>query len=117
MPTIQDVVQALGTREGVEAVLVLGQDGLTIDAYTGNGLDADGVAALVPSVTAACEQLGAAAGRGKFGVGLVEYADGMVLVVEITGDTLLAMVFKAGTNVGSHLYEVQRHRSAIASLL
>lgn len=117
MPTIHDVVQALGSREGVDAVLVLGEDGLTIDAHAGAGLDADGLAALVPSVTAACEQLGSAAERGGFGVGLVEYANGMVLVAELTADTLLAMVFAAGANVGSHLYELKRHRTAIAELL
>ncbi len=117
MPTIHDVVQALGTREGVDAVLVLSQDGLTIDAQAGDGLDADGLAALVPSVAAACEQLGSAAERGGFGVGLVEYANGMVLVAKLTTDTLLAMVFAAGANAGRHLYELKRHRAAIAELL
>ena len=117
MPTINDVVRALGTREGVDAVLVLGQDGLTIDAYARDGLDPDGLAALVPSVTAACEQLGSAAERGRFDLGLVEYAEGMVLVAELTAEVLLAVVFAAGTNVGSHLYELRRHRTAIAQLL
>ncbi|MGD8726805.1 MAG: roadblock/LC7 domain-containing protein [Gemmatimonadales bacterium] len=117
MPTIHDVVQALGSRDGVDAVLVLGQDGLTIDAHTTDGLDPDGLAALVPSLTAACEQLGTAASRGGFGVGLVEYTSGMVLVSQLTADTLLAVVFAAGANVGSHLYELKRHRAAIAELL
>lgn len=117
MPTIHEVVQALGTREGVDAVLLLGQDGLVIDSQAGDGVDADGLAALVPPVTAACEQLGSAAERGGFGVGLVEYARGMVMVAELTADTLLAVVFAAGANVGSHLYELKRHRAAIAELL
>lgn len=117
MSTIRDVVQMLGKREGVDAVIVLGRDGLTIDAHAGDGLDPDGLAALVPSVVAACNHLGAAAGRGGFGTGLVEYDEGMALVAELTPETLLAMFFKPGTNVGSHLYELRRHRQAIASLL
>jgi len=87
-----------------------------IDAHAGDGLDPDGLAALVPSVAAACGQLGSAAGRGRFGIGLVEYTRGMVLVAELSSEVLLAVVFAAGTNVGSHLYELQRHRAAITEL-
>lgn len=117
MPTIRDVVQALGRREGVDAVIVLGRDGLTIDAYGADGLDPDGLAALVPSVVAACNRLGAAAERGGFGMGVVEYQQGLALVAEITPETLLTVFIKGGTNVGSLLYELQRHRAAIAELL
>ena len=117
MPTIRDVVQALGEREGVEAVILLGRDGLPIDSHTANGLDTDGLAALVPSLVAACEQLGDAADRGGFGTGLVEYAHGMALITELTDDTLLAVLFAPDTNVGHHLFELRRHREAIAALL
>jgi predicted regulator of Ras-like GTPase activity (Roadblock/LC7/MglB family) len=117
MPNIRDVVQALGSRDGVDAVIVLGRDGLTIDAHAADGLDADGLAALVPPVVAACNRLGGAADRGDFGTGVVEYADGLVLVAEISSDALLAIFFKANTNVGSLLYELRRHRAAIAGLL
>jgi predicted regulator of Ras-like GTPase activity (Roadblock/LC7/MglB family) len=117
MPTIRDVVQALGSRDGVESVIVLGRDGLTIDAHTSDGLDADGLAALVPPLVAACNRLGGAAGRGGFGTGLVEYADGLALVAEIGPEALLAIFFKPNTNVGSLLYELRRHRAAIAGLL
>jgi predicted regulator of Ras-like GTPase activity (Roadblock/LC7/MglB family) len=117
MPTIRDVLRALSDREGVDAAIVLSRDGLTIDAHVADGLDPDGLAALVPSVVSACTQLGAASERGGFGMGLIECAEGMMLVAEISDDALLAMFFAPGTNVGSHLYEVQRHRPAIADLL
>jgi predicted regulator of Ras-like GTPase activity (Roadblock/LC7/MglB family) len=117
MPTIRDVVQTLGKREGVDAVIVLGRDGLTIDSYGADGLDPDGLAALVPSVVAACNRLGTAAERGGFGMGVVEYQQGLALVSEVTPETLLAVFIQRGTNVGSLLYELQRHRAAIAELL
>lgn len=117
MPTIRDVVEALSGREGVDAVLVLGRDGLPIDAKAGDGLDTDGLAALVPSVVAACNRLGSAAHRGTFGSGVVEYASGMAVVTSITPDALLAIFVKSGTNVGSLLYELRRHRGSIAGLL
>lgn len=117
MPTIRDVVKALAGRDGVEAVVVLGRDGLTIDAHASNGLDPDGLAALVPSVVASCNRLGTAAQRGGFARGVVEFDQGMLLVAEITSDALLAMVFRPDANIGSLLYELRRHREAIAGLL
>lgn len=117
MPTIRDVVQALGGRDGVEGVIVLGRDGLTIDAHTVDGIDADGLAALVPSVVAACNRLGSAAGRGSFGTGVVEYDRGLALVTEVTPESLLAIFVRADTNIGGLLHELRRHREAIAELL
>jgi predicted regulator of Ras-like GTPase activity (Roadblock/LC7/MglB family) len=117
MPTIRDVVHALAGREGVAAVIVLGRDGLPIDAHAPNGLDSDGLAALVPAVVTACEQLGGAANCGGFGIGVVEFAEGIVLVTELGEEALLAVVFAPGTNIGRHLFELRRHHRAIAALL
>lgn len=117
MPTIRDVVSALSRRAGVDAVIVVGRDGLTIDAQARDGLDADSLAALVPSLVDTCSRLGSAAGRGSFGTGLVEYSEGLALVTELTPDAILAIFFKANTNVGTLLYELRRHGPAIAHLL
>jgi predicted regulator of Ras-like GTPase activity (Roadblock/LC7/MglB family) len=117
MPTIRDVVQALSRREGVDAVVVLGRDGLTIDSASRNGLDPDGLAALVPSVAAACSRLGSAASRGDFNSGVVEFGRGMIVVSVLSPDVLLAIVVAAGVNIGALLFELQQHRVSIAGLL
>ena len=117
MPTIRDVVRALHAREGVEAVVVLGRDGLTIDAVASDGLDTDGLAALVPSVVASCTRLGNAAVRGEFAIGAVEYAGGVIVVAALSSDALLAVLVRGGTNIGGLLYELHRHTPAIAGLL
>jgi predicted regulator of Ras-like GTPase activity (Roadblock/LC7/MglB family) len=117
MPTIRDVVQALSARAGVEAVVVLGRDGLPIDAQTADHLDTEGVAALVPALVSGCEQVGAAAGRGTFGTSVIEFSEGMALVSHLTDDSLLAIVFAPDTNIGDLLHELRQHRQAIAALL
>jgi predicted regulator of Ras-like GTPase activity (Roadblock/LC7/MglB family) len=117
MPTIRDVVKALRTREGVEAVIVLGRDGLTIDAQAGDGLDTDGLAALVPAVVTSCTRLGNAATRGEFSLGAVEYAGGMIVIAALSPEALLAVLVRGDTNIGGLLYELHRHRPAIAGLL
>src|SRR6266849_3876434 len=104
MATIRDVVEALARRGGVDAVVVVGRDGLPIDARAADGLDAENVAALLPSVINGLAQLGQAGGRGDFGTGVLEFGSGVVLV-------------RPSTNVGALLYDLRRHRSAIAGLL
>src|SRR5260221_104039 len=44
MATIRDVVEALSRSNGVDAVVVVGRDGLPIDSRVANGVDADSVA-------------------------------------------------------------------------
>ena len=67
MATIREVVEALSRRPGVDAVVVVGRDGLPIDSHTKNGVDPENVAALLPSVINGMTQLGEAAQRGEFG--------------------------------------------------
>jgi predicted regulator of Ras-like GTPase activity (Roadblock/LC7/MglB family) len=117
MATIRDVVQALARRPGVQAAIVLGGDGLPIDSAVHNGMDPDSVAALVPPVVAACGHLGIAASCGAFGATAVEFASGTTLVANLTPDAVLALVVTPGTNVGALLYEIRKHRAAIAGLL
>ena len=117
MPTIRDVVQALARRQGVKAVIVLGRDGLPIDSHAHNGLDSDSLAAVVPALVTACGSIGSAASCGAFDSGVVEFDGGMAMVTSVTPDALLAIVVDPQTNIGPLLYEIRKHRPAIAKLL
>src|SRR5437660_1168720 len=117
MATIREVVEALSRRTGVDAVVVVGRDGLPIDSRTANGVDAESVAALLPSVINGMAQLGQAGGRGDFGAGVLEFGAGLALVSVLHADALLVVLVQPSTNVGALLYDLRRHRSAIASLL
>ena len=98
-------------------MVVLGFDGLTIDSFTKNGSDADGVAALVPLLIDACAKLGAVGTCGEFNAGVMEYGNGFVVVSVVSSDVLIAIVVQPDTNVGGLLYELRQHRAAIADLL
>ena len=117
MATIRDVVEALGWRAGVDAVVVVGRDGLPIDSRTKNGVDADSVAALLPSVINSMAQLGQAGRRGDFATGVLEFGTGLAVVSVLNTDALLIVLVQPSTNVGGLLYDLRRHRSAIAALL
>lgn len=117
MPTIRDVVEALSNRPGVDAVVVAGRDGLPIDSHAVAAVDAESVAAIVPSAVNAMAQLGTAAARGEFGTGVLEFAGGLAVVAVLHADALLVILVRPSTNVGSLLFDLRRHRSAIAGLL
>ncbi len=115
--TIRDVVDALAQREGVNTVIVLGRDGLPIASGAKNGVDADGLAALVPSLVDACTEFGHAGACGDFTTSVVEYGAGLAIVSVLTPETLLTILVDPKTNVGPLLYELHQHRPNIAGLL
>lgn len=117
MATIRDVVDALGRREGVEAVIILGNDGLPIASHVANGADPDVLSALVPNIVQANEQLGQHAGRGNMTTCVVEYQSGLAVLANITADAKLLVMLRPKTNIGPLLYDLTRHRAEIAGLL
>jgi len=117
MPTIRDVVQALARREGVDAVIILGNDGLPIDSQVAAGLDSETVAAHLPAVLQSCEELGRNALRGDLTTGVLEYAGGFAVVANLSHDAKLLVLLRPGANLGPLLYDLTRHRAAIAGLL
>lgn len=117
MASIHDVVGALGRRDGVEAVIILGNDGLPIASHVGNGVDPEVLSALVPNVVQATEQLGQHAGRGTLAMGVLEYAAGYAVVASLSAEAKLLILVRPRTNVGPLLYDLARHRAEIGGLL
>jgi predicted regulator of Ras-like GTPase activity (Roadblock/LC7/MglB family) len=99
MPTIRDLVGAIRQREGVEAAVVLGRDGLLIDGQAEPGLDAEHVAAHVPQIVSTADEFGAVAARGTL------------------ADAVLLVLVKPNANVGQLLFELRRNREHIAALV
>src|SRR5258705_12118482 len=80
MASIRDVVEALSRSKGVDAVVVVGRDGLPIDYRVANGVDAESVAALLPTAINQMAQLGDGGGRGDFTTAVLEFSRGLALV-------------------------------------
>lgn len=117
MPTIHDLVRAIAQREGVEAVVILGRDGLLIDGRTAGEQDGEHLAALTPAIASAAERLGHAAHRGALITAVLEHERGMAVVFSISADALLLVLVHSTADVGPLLYELRRHRANIASLV
>ena len=117
MPTIHDLVRALAERDGVEAVVVLGRDGLLIDGRTAGDLDGEQLAALTPAAAAAAEAIGEAASRGPLVTAVLEFERGLAVASSLSADAMLLVMVHATANVGSLLYDLRRHRASIASIV
>src|SRR6266540_3384170 len=111
MASIRDVVEALSRSTGVDAVVVVGRDGVA------NGVDAESVAALLPTAINHMAQLGDAGGRGDFTTAVLEFGRGLAVVAVLHADALLIVLVQPATNVGALLFDLRRHRTAIAGLL
>lgn len=117
MPTIRDIVPAIAQREEVEAAILLGRDGLLIDARAADGVDVERLAAHVPSILGAADELGRAAGHGAATTAVVELEGGMLIVSSLSAEAILLVLVRPGVNVGPLLFEVRRHRGNMASLV
>ena len=116
MPTIRDLTAAIRQRNGIEAVVVLGRDGLLIDSQGPLVLDAEGLAARVPGIVAAADEIGSTTGRGSMRIAVIEQENGYAVVSAVGDDAVLCVLTSKTADLGSLLYDVRRHRESIARL-
>lgn len=117
MPTIRDLVTALRRRDGVDAAIVLGRDGLLIDGASSAPLDPEGLAVHVPPLVHAAQELGVFAQRGTLGLTVLEFDRGPIVVAPLSSDAYLLVALQPSANLAALLFELRRHRSQISALV
>ncbi len=117
MASIRDLVGVIRQREGVEAAVVLGRDGLLIDSQAVAGVDPEDLAARIPSIIGAADDLGTAASRGPLTTAVLEHRNGLAVVSVLSEDAILLVLVRPQANVGQLLFELRRNRENIASLV
>lgn len=117
MPTIRDLVAAIRQRDGVDAAVILGRDGLLIDSQTVANLAPEDVAAHVPAIISAADEFGESAQRGPLTTAVLEHPRGLAIVSVLSADAVLLVLVQATANIGQLLFELRRNREHIASLV
>jgi uncharacterized protein len=117
MPTIRDLVAAIRQRDGVAAAVVLGRDGLLIDSQADAAVDAEQVAAHVPSILQYAEELGAAAGQGELRTVVLEHVHGSTVMSAMSAEVVLLVLAAPYADLGALLFDLRRHRANIAALV
>lgn len=117
MASIRDLVAALRQREGVEAAIVLGRDGLLIDSQAIPGLDPEDLAARIPPIIGPADELGSAAKRGEAVTVILEHKQGIAIVSVLSSEAILLVLVQPRADIGQLLYELRRNREHIAALV
>jgi len=112
MSSLSDVIRALADRPGVEAVVVASMDGLPI-AHEGRAdSDPDAMAALAAT---AIRHAGSALGTVQ--TIALEGDQGTLLISPAAPGSWLLVLVEPDANFGRVLYDLRRHRTALATLL
>jgi predicted regulator of Ras-like GTPase activity (Roadblock/LC7/MglB family) len=117
MANIRDLVAALRQREGVEAAIVLGRDGLLIDSQAIQGLNPEDLAARIPAIIGPADELGSAAARGEVMTMILEHQKGIAVVSVLSSEAILFVLVRPDASIGQLLYELRRNREHIAALV
>jgi predicted regulator of Ras-like GTPase activity (Roadblock/LC7/MglB family) len=114
---LSDVVRGLATRDGVEAVLLLSSDGLSIDHASSITFDADMVAALAATLAQHVARLGDGTKLGEITVAVFEYQEGVIVLGRLPTGDWLAIFASTDADIGPLLHDVREHGPALATLL
>ncbi len=117
MPTIRDLVNVLRRRDGVEAAVVLGRDGLLIDGQVVGSVDVERVAAHVAPILQAADEFGAAATRGALTTAILEHPRGVAIVSALSAEAVLLVLLAPDAAIGPLLHELRRNREHMAALV
>src|SRR3954463_7900949 len=107
MPNIRDFTSALRQRPGVDAVLVLGKDGLLIEGFAAPGLNNEDLAARVPALVAEAEALGGVTLHGPLIPAILEPQTGYAIVAALADDSLLLVLLRPSADLGGLLFAVR----------
>ena len=117
MASIRDLVAALRQREGVDAAIVLGRDGLVIDSQVVPGLNAEDLAARIPPIIGPADELGNAVGRGEVITVILEHRQGLAIASVLSAEAILLVLVQPNADIRQLLYELRRNRQHIAALV
>ena len=117
MASIRDLVGAIRQREGVEAAVVLGRDGLLIDSQVAGSVDEERVAAHVAPILQSSDEFGVAAGRGPLTTAVLEHPGGMAVISALSAEAVLLVLLAPDAPVASLLHELRRNREHMAALV
>ncbi|GAC1517028.1 MAG: hypothetical protein NVS1B4_15680 [Gemmatimonadaceae bacterium] len=80
-------------------------------------MDVERIAAHIPPIIGAADELGEAADRGNLTTAILEHANGVALISVLSPEAILFVLLDPTANVGQLLFELRRNRQNIATLV
>ncbi len=117
MTGLGDVVRTLAERSDVVAAVLVSADGLPIEHAGHRALEPDAVAALAATAARHGGALADALALGPVETLVLECGVGLLTVAQLGSGNWLLVLPADGADLGALLYDLRRHRPALASLL
>jgi predicted regulator of Ras-like GTPase activity (Roadblock/LC7/MglB family) len=117
MTGLGDVVRTMAERSDVAAAVLVSADGLPIQHAGRRTLDPDAVAALAATAARHTAAVADALGLGPVETLVLECGAGLLALARLASGDWLLVLPADGADLGALLYDLRRHRPALASLL
>ncbi|HEU5171024.1 MAG TPA: roadblock/LC7 domain-containing protein [Gemmatimonadales bacterium] len=117
MTGLGEVVRTVAERPDVTGAVLVSADGLPIQHAARGPLEAETVAALVATAARHAASLTDALALGAVETLVLECTGGLAVAARVGAGDWLLVLPADGADVGTLLYDLRRHRPALASLL
>lgn len=114
---LRETIDGWPSHAIIASAAVVSEDGLVIHEALTGPVDAEAVAALAVTVVRSARQLGAAANGGGMGTVVVELERGPVILSPLDGGHTLVVLATPDRDLGPLLFDVRRHRAALAKVV
>ena len=117
MTGLGEVVRTVAERPDVAAAVLVSADGLPIQHAGRRALEPESVAALAATAARHKRALADSVGLGAVETIVLECTAGLLAATRLGGADWLVVLPADGADLGALLYDLRRHRPALASLL
>jgi predicted regulator of Ras-like GTPase activity (Roadblock/LC7/MglB family) len=102
--------ELLGLRNlaGWTSAAVTRRDGLAIQHTFGKNHEANSLCAMAAAIVGSARATGKELGKGAFNYSIVQYVDGLLLVMEAGAEAILACLFARNANIGLALMKMSQ---------
>jgi predicted regulator of Ras-like GTPase activity (Roadblock/LC7/MglB family) len=108
---LNELLQQLRDIGGIDLAAVVGNDGLVLASSAAEGIDAEAVGAVAASGLLLAEALGRELERGAAVQTIIEFADGMALLMPLDPDVALLVLARPDANLGRLRLVTRRARA------
>lgn len=118
MNPLDEALSGLMRHDGVEHLLLLGNDGLLIRHLGDAGsLEPETAAAMIPGIVATTGALGRSTGAGELATAVLQLRSAVVVVAPLSSEVLLAAFLRSGVGFADLLRRLRDERDGLARFL
>ncbi len=118
MAILKSMLKDITDLEGINAAVVVNRDGFMIEGVIKTGtIDVEYVAAIISAGIGSSEQMASQLELGSLNITMVECEKGVVVVVLLGDDAVMAVVTDLKANLGNVRYQLKKRISDIKGAL